>query len=144
MNVLGMPKEECIQLFFRDDSGFIFRKLPIEDSLVVQKKNNETDLAWMMPFKLLKSFEGYRSMPRGKVLICYSRDVLLDPFNQLGDDEKPEPGKSLVKTFVSDIATTTLYKHEKGPKKSVIDKVVIFLGATMVLFGIAIALVATT
>lgn len=144
MNLLGEPKEEIIQLYFRDDGGFLFRKLPVENSLLQEKKNNVCKVAWMMPYKLLKKFEGHKSFPHGKVLICYGRDILMDPFDQLSDKEKPERGRSLIKSYVSDIANATIYKHEAAPKKTIMDKMVLYMGITMVVFGLAIAAMAAT
>lgn len=139
---LFTPKEQCTQLYFRDDGNFIFRKLPIENSFLVEKQNDEVISAWMMPYKLLKQFKGFKNMQRGKVLLGYGRDILLDPFNHLKDDEKPEQGKSLVKNFIKEIATATLYRHEHIQKKSAIDKMVVPMAVTMVIFGIAIAIIA--
>ena len=141
MNVFT-PKEQCTQLYFRDDGNFIFRRLPIENSFLVEKQNDAVLNAWMMPYKLLKKFQGYKNIQRGKILMCYGRDILLDPFGQLKDDEKPEKGKSLVKNFIKEIATATLYRHEHLQKKSVIDKMVIPMAIVMVVFGIAIAIIA--
>ncbi len=144
MNLWGVPKEYCQQLLFRDDHSFTIRKLPVEKTFVVDKKGESSGIAWMMPYRLLKKFEGYKSTRRCMLLISYGRDIILDSFGQLKDEEKPEKGKGLVKEMISDIATGVFYQHETGKKRNNVDRMVTFVGCTMILLGLAVFIVAAT
>ena len=77
------------------------------------------------------------------MLLCTTRDSVLDTQNILKDNEKPEKGPSLKKNFVSIRASAICYKHEKNAKPKVVaDKIIIFIGGLMIILGIAIALIA--
>lgn len=142
MNLFGLAKEKRTQLYFRDDGTFIFRKLDIEDGFLVEK-NAQKDIVkvWMMRYKLLSSFDGYKGIGADMVTLSFARDIVLDPFNQLNEGEKPDKGDSLIKSFVTKIATAKCYKHEQTAKGSLfIDKLVLFMGLTMVLLALGIGL----
>jgi len=142
MRIFGPPKERGTQLYFRDDGGFLFRKLDIEDAFLVEKKVKEIVKAWMMKYKLLKRFNGYKGIGADMVTMSFGRDIVFDPFNQLTIDEKPEKGDKLVKDFVRKIAEAKCYTHEKKAKGSLfMEKVVIFLGVIGVLLTLAIGIV---
>ena len=138
--LLGTPKEQRTQLYFRDDGGFIFRKLDIEDGFLVEKnKKKEITKAWMMRYKLLKRFDGYGNVGADMVTISFARDIVFDPFGQLNDSEKPDKGASLIKEFVRKIAEAKCYRHELDAKGSVFaERIVGFMGVTIVLLGIGI------
>lgn len=142
MNLFGIPKEKGTQLYFRDDGGFQFRKLDIEDTFLVEKNSDNVAIkAWMMKYKLLKRFNGFGNIGADMVTVSYGRDIVFDPFNQLNKGEKPEKGKNLIKDFVKKIATAKCYQHERTAKGSIFtDKVTLFLGLTMVLLALAIGI----
>ena len=142
MNIFGPPKEKRTQLYFRDDGGFQFRKLDIEDTFLVEKnRNGEVIKAWMMRYKLLRRFDGYKGVGSDMVTISYARDIVFDPFKQLNDNEKPEKGKQLIKAFIKKIAEAKCYQHERTAKGSTItEKITLFLGITMVLLAVAIGI----
>jgi len=139
MNILGAPKEKRTQLYFRDDGGFIFRKLDVEDTFLVEKNQaKEAIKAWMLRYKLLRRFDGYKNIGADMVTISYARDIVFDPFGQLNFSEKPEKGKALIKDFIKKIAEAKCYQHERTAKgSSFSDKITIFLGITMVLLALA-------
>lgn len=143
MHILGPPKERRTQLYFRDDGGFMFRKLDIEDGFLVEKNSDkEISKAWMMRYKLLKHFNGFKKIGADMVTLSFARDIVFDPFGQLATEEKPEKGASLVKDFVQKIAEAKCYKHEQKAKGSLlIDKLVIFMGTIGVLLAIGIGIV---
>lgn len=142
MSIFGPPKERRTQLYFRDDGGFLFRKLDIEDGFLVEKIGNEITKAWMMRYKLLKRFNGYKKIGADMVTTSFARDIVLDPFNQLADNERPEKGDKLVKGFVQKIAEAKCYKHEQKAKGSLLmEKIVLFEGFTMVLLALGIGIV---
>ena len=142
MNLWGIPKEKRTQLYFRDDGGFQFRKLDIEDTFLVEKNNNnEAIKAWMMRYKLLKRFNGFKNIGADMVTISYARDIVFDPFNQLKASEKPEKGRELIKDFIKKIAEAKCYQHERTAKGSTfVDKMTLSLGITMVLLALAIGI----
>ena len=142
MNIFGAPKEQRTQLYFRDDGGFIFRKLDIEDGFLVEKNGaKEVVKAWMMKYKLLKRFDGYKNIGADMVTLSFARDIVFDPFGQLNDSEKPDKGGELIKEFVRKIAEAKCYRHEVNAKGSTVaEKVVLFMGATMVLMALGIGI----
>jgi len=136
--------ERGTQLHFFDDGTFEFRKMPIEDSFLVEK-NAKGDItrAWVMYFKLLKRFPGFKNIDSGMVTLSYGRNIILDPFNQLSDAEKPMEKGKFKSSFVKQIAESKCYQHEQKAKTSLIgDRVTIFLGTLVILFGIVIGIVA--
>jgi len=138
----GTPKEKGTQVLIRDDLSFQIRKLDIEDDALVEKDNNHVvRRAWMMYYKLLKKFNGYKNVSADMVTISFGRDVVYDPLGQLEENEKPERGPELKKDSTSKIATSKCYKHEVYAKPSIfLDKTLGFMGTTMILLGIAIGL----
>jgi len=142
LNIWGIPKEKRTQLYFRDDGNFIFRKLDIEDGFLVEKnKQGEVIKAWMMRYKLLKRFDGYGSIGADMVTVSFARDIVFDPFDQLKDSEKPDKGANLIKDFVRKIAEAKCYRHEMTAKGSLLaEKIVVFMGATMVLLALGIGI----
>lgn len=143
MNLLGGPaKEKGTQLYFRDDGSFIFRKLPIEDTFLTEKTNGgEIIKAWLLRYKLLRNFDGYKNIAADKVTVSFARDIVFDPFNQLNTGEKPEQGEKLIKDFISKIAEAKCYMHEHTAKGSLLaDKIVWFLGITIVLLALGTGL----
>lgn len=139
MNLLGLAKEKRTQLYFRDDGSFIFRKLEVEDGFLVERKNGEIIKAWMMKYNLLIRFDGAKGISSDMVTISFARDILFDPFDKLKLGEKPDKGNKLIKTFVSKIAEAKCYRHElKAKGNNMVDRIVIFMGATMVLLAVGI------
>lgn len=140
MNLLGPGKEFCNQLLFRDDRKFTTRKLPIEHSIVMEKKNEVAVNAWAMPYSVLKQYQGGYGIPKGQYLLSYGRDILFDPFDQLRPDEKPEKGKTLIKDSIKDQATSTVYRHSLGGKRSVMERLTVGVVAVMILLGLWVGL----
>lgn len=143
MGILGEKKERGIQLKIRDDGDFVFRELDIIDSFLVEYDGqNNAKKAWMMPFKLLKNFNGLKGVFKaGRVIVSYERDIVYDPYNQLGPGEKPEQGREIKKKYVTKIAEGKCYQHEHSHKTSFfMDKFVIFLGCTCLILALAIGI----
>jgi len=142
MNLFGTQKEQRTQLYFRDDGRFIFRKLDIENTFLVEKtKTGEASKAWMLRYKLLKRFDGFKGIGADMVTVSYARDIVFDPFSQLKVNEKPEKGKGLIKEFIKKIATSICYQHERTAKGTTfVETITLFLGVTMVLLALAIGI----
>lgn len=130
---LRKVKQRRTQLHFRDDGQFEFRKLLIEDGFLVEKEQDIVVKAWLLLYKLQKRFRGYKKIGSDMVTLSFDRDIVLDPFGQLTDAEKPERGKNLKKDFVKNIAEAKCYRHEHGKKpRTLMDKMVIFMGTAIV------------
>lgn len=145
-------KERRTQVLFRDDGTFEIRKLDVLDSFLVEKDNNGNIIrAWLMPYKLLKRFDGYKSMSADMVTLSGERDIVLDLFNELKDSEKPggdESGKTVgekLNKFIGRVAASTCYRIERTAKPhSQLDKVVTFLGIAIGLLTVGLVIVAIT
>ena len=142
MNIFGTPKEKRTQLYFRDDGGFLFRKLDIVDTFLCEKNGaGEVLKAWMMRYKLLKRFNGFGNVGADMVTISYARDIVFDPFSELSDKEKPEKGKKLIKDFIKKIAEAKCYQHERTAKGSTFtDTITLCLGIAVVLLALAMGI----
>lgn len=129
-------------MYFRDDGGFQFRKLDIEDTFLVEKNSQkEAVKAWMMRYKLLRRFDGFKSIDADMVTVSYGRDIVFDPFRQLNDNEKPEKGKKLIKDFIKRIAEAKCYQHERTAKGSTLaSTVTLYMGIVMVLLALAVGI----
>jgi len=138
----GPPAEKRTQLYFRDDGGFLFRKLLVEDTFLVEKtKNDEANKAWMMRYKLLKRFDGFKNIGADMVTISYARDIVFDAFSQLAQNEKLEKGKHIVKDFVKKIAEAKCYQHERSAKGSLFaEKIMMYLGICIVVLALSFGL----
>ena len=141
-SIFGTPKEQGTQLYFRDDVGFQFRKLDIEDTFLVEKNSQkEATKAWMLRYKLLRRFDGFKGIGADMVTVSYARDIVFDPFRQLNESEKPEKGKALIKDFVKKIAEAKCYQHERTAKGSTLaEKVVVYMGIVMILLALAMGI----
>ena len=139
---IGTTKERGTQLYFRDDGGFIFRKLDIEDGfLVLKDKNSKVIKAWLMRYKLLHRFDGYKNIGADKVTVSFGRDIMFDPFKLLNPNEAPVKGDDLQKLFIRKIATAKCYKHEHEAKGSnVMDRLQVVMGVTIVLLAVGLLL----
>ena len=136
--------ERGTQLHFFDDGTFEFRKLPIEDSFLVEKDaHNSITRAWVMYFKLLKRFPGFKNIDSGMVTLSYGRNIVLDPFYQLSENEKPVEKGKFKTTFIQQVAESKCYQHEQKAKPSLVgDKLTIFMGTLVILLGLAVGIVA--
>lgn len=140
-DTFGAQKEQCLQLYFRDDRQLTFRPMPVTDGFVTEMERDKVIKAWLMPYRVLKRYDGKDNKSATMLLLSYGRDIVLDPFNQLAPNEKPEAGDRLVKNFISNIATSVFYKHEKGPKHTDVDRMVWFIGFTMIILTVIILIV---
>lgn len=142
--IKGTQKERRTQLYFRDDGTFEFRKLDIEDSFLVDKDTKGSIIrAWIMYFKLLKRFGGFKNIGADMVTLSYSRNTVFDPFHQLTNEEAPTEKGKLKEAFVKRVAESKCYQHEqKAAPALIMDKLTMFLGTLMILLGIALGIVA--
>lgn len=146
--MLGLEKlikvdrpEEHGQIYFHDDDSFEYRKLLIEDSLLKQKDGSGTTIAcWALLFSLRKKFSGYKDAPRGPVILSYSRDVVLDPFNQAQNLNGKVGGKLADKgneAFLTKVAERqTNQLSEIIQPRQIFDKFMIFLCCLIGVLGV--------
>lgn len=145
MNIFGAPKERRTQLFFRDDGKFIFRKLFIEDTFLVEKKDKEIIKGWKHFYKLQFPFPGYKGIPADMVSLGYDRDIVLDPYNIVDQKEKPDKLKRInANSWITDVAEGQRYKHQIKPGSMLLlDKITVFIGVATLIIVLAIAARAT-
>lgn len=141
MNIFGLAKEKRTQLYLRDDGKFLFRKLFIQDTFMVEKKGDDVIKGWKHFFKLQFPFAGYKKMKPDMVTLGYDRDIILDPFGIVKDADKPDKHRAINDNkFITDIAETQRYKHQAKPgTQLLLNKVTIFLGVATLLIVLAIA-----
>ncbi len=148
MGIMAPNKEQVWQTFFREYMTFITRKVDVEDGWkLVKNEKQKAVAAYMLPYKLQKKFEGgYKNIPECNMTLDFSRDVVLDPFVQLSDNEKPEKGipkkgDALKKDMMRKIADAKCHKLEQDAKPtSAQDKIVLFLGIVALLLALTIGL----
>lgn len=138
---LGVPKEEGLQLYIRDDGAFTIRKILIELGFYVEKAGDEIYKGWFMMYKLLKRFNGYKGVGAGMLTVSYSRDIILDLFQQLAEEESPSKKGELKTSFLREVFETNVFALDRKIKpKSSTDKIIIFLGVTMLLLALGIGI----
>lgn len=140
-SIFGAPKEHRTQLFLRDDGKFIFRKMRIQDTFMVEKKGDEVIKGWKHFFRLQFPFHGYKNMKPDMVTLAFDRDIILDPFGIMKDGDKPEKNKPINENkWISDVAETQRYKHQAKPgAQLLLNKVTIFLGVATLIMVLAAA-----
>jgi hypothetical protein len=89
------PKEKKLQFFIHDDDSMEFRKLPVEDTVLIEMRGGKPVAAFKHYYKLEYDFNGYKNIPSGKISLAYPRDVMLDLFNSLEDSDKFTKGNNL-------------------------------------------------
>lgn len=120
LNKEELTTTQSMQLLFRDNESVIFRKLPVEHTCLVEKKDDEVVRAWKHYYGMQYPFNGYGSIPAGYVTLAFERDIILDPHGILNDKEKPQ-GEGLMR--FKDVAESRCRQIEVKPGESLlIDK----------------------
>ena len=134
------PKEQATQLLFRDDGTFIFRKLDVEDGFLVERDTTDNIVrAWMLHYKLLKRFNGFKDISADRLTISYNRDIVLDLFDQLSDVDKPSENGKFKRDYIRHVAEAKCYQHEQKAKPTIwADRMTMWMGAVMVLLALGI------
>jgi len=140
-NILGAPKEQRTQLFFRDDGKFIFRKLPIVDTFLVEKKGDDIVKGWKHFYKLQFPFAGFKGISADMVTMGFDRDIILDPFNIIDEKDKPDVRKKINENpWITDVADGQRYKAQNKPSnKLLLEKITTFLGVATLFIVLAMA-----
>lgn len=151
----GTEKEKRTQLFFRDDGNFVFRRLEIEDTFLVVKKDGDIVKGWKHFFKNQFPFGGYSGIGADMVTLSFDRDIILDPYNLVSNKEKPGEvvaqdskgnGKGQLKSvqpWLVEVGNARRLKmiSNRG-KGSIFDKIVLFIGATLMFEVLIIGIMA--
>lgn len=136
--LLGTPKEQRTQLFFRDDGKFVFRKLPFEDACLVEKVGGEIIKAWKHFYSTQIPFNGFKNIHADMVTLAHDRDIILDPFNKIPDIDKPEKSQNGILGWIANIGEIQRYKQQNKPQSTLlIDKITYFLGAGLIIMMLA-------
>ena len=91
----SIPKEKRTQLFFRSDGKFEFRRMELEDAMIVEKnKDGEIISGWPHFYQAQYPFPGYKNIPADMVTLSHARDIILDPHKLVPIDELPETAKN--------------------------------------------------
>lgn len=140
-NILGAPKEKRTQLRFRDDGKFTFKKLAIEDTFLVEKIKDIIIKGWKHFYKLQFPFPGGAGIPADMVTLAFDRDIILDPYNILTDEEKPKRNKAINDNpWITDVAEGQRYKAQNKPKTMLmVEKITIFIGIATLLVVLGMA-----
>lgn len=145
MSILGPTKERRTQLHFRDDGKFTFRKLQIEDTFLVKKVRDDIVEGWKHFYKLQFPFAGLSGKVRGiaadMVTLGFDRDIVLDPYGIVPDDDKPDKKKKINENpWIQDVAEGQRYKAQNKPgSRLLVDKITMFVGVATLIIVLAIA-----
>ena len=140
--IFGAPKEKRTQLFFRDDGKFIFRKLEIEDTFLVEKKNKVIIKGWKHFYKLQFPFAGMKGVGADMVTLGFDRDIILDPYNIVDSSQKPDKHKKINENpWITEVAEAQRYKAQNNPSNMLlVEKVTLFLGVCTTIIVLSIAI----
>ena len=110
MALFDSKKQLKTELFFRDNRNFIFKKHELYNSCLVERgPENVLTRAVKHFFSCEIPFPGYKNIPADMVVLGFSRDIILDPFNKVPQgtevNTKPNPKeKDSVKKWIAKIA----------------------------------------
>jgi hypothetical protein len=113
------PTEKKMQLYFNDDDSMIIRRLEIDATVLIERVKGVIVAAFKHFYKLEYDFEGYSKIPPGKLSLGFSRDVVLDLFNNL-DEQKDgiTKGKQMNRPWITEISKNSFYKIKQQKANS--------------------------
>jgi len=132
-----MRDEKLMQLYFRADHAFVFRKLKTHDRLMVHKRGERYQGAWPDLNQLRLPFAGGMGIKKCQVTICYARDVVFDPFKELHEGTLKRTSKAAY-TWLSGIALNRAEVVKQASSRK------IALGTQAALMGGAVLILAVT
>jgi hypothetical protein len=150
MGVFGSEQEQRTQLHFRDDGRFEFRKMKMEATFLIEKLDDQIVKGWKHLFKNQYPFPGYKKMGADLITLSYDRDLILDPYGVVTEEElptkdkKPEQGKHTqpMKEWLVSVGNAQRLKIMAKPSGSTLaDKLTIFMGIALVLEIITILVI---
>ena len=139
------PKEQRTQLYFHDDGSFEFRKLDIDVACLLEKDGQGNCIrAFRHFYKNQYPFNGFKKIKADMITLGYGRDIVLDPHGILSADDLPALDKDILnldRKGLREIAQSQCYKAENQKGGTLLlDKITMYLGVTVVILAIAVAL----
>jgi len=118
------PAERKMQLYFNDDDSMEIRRLEIDATVLLERVRGVIVAAFKHFYKLEYDFEGYKTIPPGKLTLGFSRDVVLDLFNNLDETkDKITKGNAMNRPWITEIAKNSFYKiKQQKPQGVFMDK----------------------
>lgn len=149
MNLLGMGKREYrTQLLFHDDNSFEFRVLPIQEAALVEYKQDRIVRAYPIFNRLTKTFPGYKRLKACRLMLCYVRDIILDPYREVdtsGNGAEPEIEGETVKDWIRSRAEATVYRVQNMKRKiTAMERLTLYGFIIAVLMALAIVISVVT
>lgn len=140
---LGAPKEKRTQLFFRDDGRVEFRKLEIEDTILVIKQDNQIVRGWKHLLNNQFPFPGYKNIGADMVTLSYDRGRILDPYHIVTDAkaDAKQQAKKEEEWLVSVGEARTLKILSKPTKNTLMNRMITYLGITLILEIVGILII---
>ncbi len=111
--------EKKTQLYFKDDNKFVFRKLELSYSCLLEKKGDKIVRAWRHSYGGQYDFPGYKNMTADTVTLGFARDIFLDPHKKIPTTDdisgKPTKAKDKIALWIAAIATIQrqIYRSQK-------------------------------
>ncbi len=127
-SISAQSKGMCLHVF--DDGSFAHIERPIKRGKFVDEKAGKW---WPAAPSLRRNFYGGEGQRSGKVTLTCDRDcVLLVPTHPYNEKDLPPRGLGLSSPYFKPDAEAACYDAEtKNRKASVLDKIIMFLGATL-------------
>ena len=109
MGFFDSKKQLKTELYFKDNRNFVFKKRELYNSCLVERgTENKLVRASKHFFSCEIPFPGYKKIPADMVVLGFSRDIILDPFNKVPQgtelNSKPQKEKNAVKAWIAKIA----------------------------------------
>jgi len=150
-------KEKRGQLYFREDGKFLFRRLSVEDTFLIEKKNGNRVAAWLLAYQSQIPFAGGGGVKPNNVTISYARDIIFDPFNLLRGSQKPsafdhdaqspkgmpaEGSRAITKPWIRDIAESQTYTaQQESSRRMALTTQMALLGGAVLLMAVALIVI---
>lgn len=134
-------KETGTQLYFRNDGKATFRKLEFDGTALIEKANDKVIRAFKHYYKTEFPFDGYKNIPADMVTLGFGRDIVLDPFDILSEEERPPKLGGMKSEYIRSIGADKRYKlSTQKPPAAIWDKLTIICGVIDVILALCIAL----
>jgi len=110
MGLFDSKKQLKTELYFKDNRNFNFKKRELYNSCIVERgAEDKLTRASKHFFSCEIPFPGYKKIPADMVVLGFSRDIILDPFNKVPQgvevNKKPDhKDKNAVKQWIAKIA----------------------------------------
>ena len=83
--------ERITQLFFKANRHFVFKKMPLKYSCLLEMDGERIKRGFKHFFGSEIPFRGYKNIPAAAVTLGFERDIILDPFNKIPTSKSTDP-----------------------------------------------------